>query len=275
MATYVIGDVQGCHTELRRLVDQLKFDPVTDELWFVGDLVNRGPHSLDVLRFVKSLGSRAIVVLGNHDLHLISLGFGSGRIRADDTLGEVLNACDRDELIDWLRTCNMLHATGRHIVVHAGLLPHWHDEMAMRLANEVERVLRGADCQTFLANMYGSLPDAWQDDLAGFDRLRVIVNAMTRMRFCTPDGRMEFHHKGAVDSAPPGFEPWFVARTRSPALRTVVFGHWSSLGLYQSEHAIGIDTGCVWGSALTAVRLEDRRMFQEPAATQRIQAPRR
>lgn len=275
MATYVVGDVQGCFTELQRLVDRIKFDPITDELWLVGDLVNRGPHSLDVLRFVRSLASRAIVVLGNHDLHLVSLAYGFGRIRADDTLGDVLNAPDRDELIDWLRRRKMLHATDRHLMVHAGLLPQWHGDVALQRAREVEDALRGADCKMFLANMYGSLPDAWHDTLTGFDRLRVIVNAMTRMRFCTPDGRMEFHNKGAANAAPPGYAPWFVARAGSPDARTVVFGHWSTLGLYQSDRAIGIDTGCVWGGALTAVRLEDRRIYQEPAATRRVPAHRK
>jgi bis(5'-nucleosyl)-tetraphosphatase (symmetrical) len=267
MATYVIGDVQGCYVELRRLLDRIKFDGDADQLWFVGDLVNRGPQSLEVLRFVRSLGSRATVVLGNHDLHLVSLGYGLGRIRADDTLGEVLNAPDRDDLIEWLRTRKMLHATRRHLIVHAGLLPHWSSDKAIGLAYEVEAALSGAAFKAFLANMYGSLPDAWDDTLAGFDRLRLIVNALTRMRYCTPGGRMEFHHKGAANSAPAGFEPWFTAHARRPDDRTIIFGHWSTLGLYQSDRAIGIDTGCVWGGALTAFRLEDHRVFQEAAVT--------
>jgi bis(5'-nucleosyl)-tetraphosphatase (symmetrical) len=275
MAIYVIGDVQGCYTELRRLLDRIKFDAHVDQLCFVGDLVNRGPQSLDVLRFVRSLEARAIVVLGNHDLHLVSLGYGFGRIRADDTLDAVLNAPDRDDLIEWLRTRNMLHVSDQHLVVHAGLLPHWTSDQALRLAREVEEALRGPDFKAYLANMYGSHPDAWDDTLVGFDRFRVIVNALTRMRFCTAAGRMEFHHKEAANQAPPGFAPWFAARTRLTDDYTVIFGHWSTLGLYQSDRAIGIDTGCVWSGALTAIRLEDRRVFQEAAGTRRGPAHRK
>ncbi len=275
MSTYVIGDVQGCFTELGRLFDRIRFDPAKDEAWFVGDLVNRGPHSLEVLRYVRALGSRAIAVLGNHDLHLISIACGFGRKRADDTLDDVLEASDRDALIAWLRGCPMLHATDRHVVVHAGLLPAWDVGMAGRLAREVELALRGADYRAYLANMYGSLPDRWLDTLAGFDRFRVIVNAMTRMRFCTADGRMEFHHKGGMQGAPEGLRPWFALRDQEVGGPIVIAGHWSALGLYQSDRAVCIDTGCVWGGALTALRLEDRRVFQEPAASRRSQALRR
>ncbi len=269
MATYAIGDVQGCFVELARLVDRIRFDPATDELWFVGDLVNRGPHSLEVLRYVRALGSRVTVVLGNHDLHLISIACGFGRPRADDTLVAVLNAADRDVLIDWLRGCSMLHATDRYVIVHAGLLPQWSIRTATLLAREVEVALRGVDHLAYLANMYGSEPDSWCDTLAGFDRFRVIVNAMTRMRFCSVTGRMDFRHKDSAQSAPAGYAPWFAHRDPRACDPTIIFGHWSTLGLHQSDRIVCIDTGCVWGGALTALRLEDRRVFQEPAATRR------
>ncbi len=269
MATYAVGDVQGCFVELARLVERIRFDPASDELWFVGDLVNRGPHSLEVLRYVRALGSRATVMLGNHDLHLISIACGFGRPRADDTLAGVLNAADRDVLIDWLRGCSMLHATDRYVIVHAGLLPQWSIPTATLLAREVEVALRGADYLAYLAHMYGSEPDSWWDTLTGFDRFRVIVNAMTRMRFCSATGRMDFRHKDGAQSAPSGYAPWFALRNQRACDPTIIFGHWSTLGLHQSDRIVCIDTGCVWGGALTALRLEDRRVFQEPAATRR------
>ncbi|MFM9882408.1 MAG: symmetrical bis(5'-nucleosyl)-tetraphosphatase [Burkholderiales bacterium] len=275
MSTYVIGDVQGCFTELGRLFDRIRFDPANDEAWFVGDLVNRGPHSLEVLRYVRALGSRAIAVLGNHDLHLISIASGFGRKRADDTLDCVLKAADREALIAWLRGCPMLHATDRQVVVHAGLLPVWDVAIAGRLAREIEVALRGPDHLSYLENMYGSLPDRWHDTLAGFDRFRVVVNAMTRMRLCTADGRMELRYKGGLQDAPGGLRPWFAYRDQGAGAPTIISGHWSALGLYQSDRVICIDTGCVWGGALTALRLEDRRVFQEPAATRRSQALRK
>ncbi len=275
MPTYVIGDVQGCFTELRRLLDRIRFDPAIDALWFVGDLVNRGPHSLEVLRFVRALGAGATVVLGNHDLHLISIAYGCARPRADDTLDHILCAADRDALITWLRGCRMLHATDQHVVVHAGLLPQWSVAMATQLAGEVETALRGDDYLAFLANMYGSEPDGWHHTLTGFERLRVIVNAMTRMRFCTPAGRMDYHHKDGAHTAPVGFAPWFSYREQRLDAPTLISGHWSALGLHQSDRVVCIDTGCVWGGALTALRLEDRRVFQEPAVTRRSRALRR
>ncbi len=275
MSTYVIGDVQGCFTELGRLFDRIRFDPAKDEAWFVGDLVNRGPHSLEVLRYVRALGPRAIAVLGNHDLHLISIACGLGRKRADDTLDHVLKAADREPLVAWLRGCPMLHTADRHVVVHAGLLPAWDVAIATRLAGEVEAALRGADYLSFLANMYGSLPDRWHDALAGFDRFRVVVNAMTRMRLCTADGRMDLRYKGGVQDAQGGLKPWFAHRAKEVGAPTIISGHWSALGLYQSDRVICIDTGCVWGGALTALRLEDRRVFQEPAVTRRSQALRK
>ena len=262
MATYAIGDVQGCMRELEALLAAFSFDASRDRLWFVGDLVNRGPASLEVLRFVKGLGDCAIAVLGNHDLHLLCLAEGVARRRSDDTLDAVLAAPDRVVLLDWLRTRSMLHAEGQYILVHAGLLPKWDQPKAIALAGEVERALRGVRYGEFLARLYGSYPDSWDEALAGPDRTRVIVNAMTRMRFCTDSGAMDFRVKGAIDAAPPGYHAWFDVPGRKSAQHTVVCGHWSALGLRIAPRLLALDTGCVWGGALSAVRLEDRRVFQ-------------
>jgi bis(5'-nucleosyl)-tetraphosphatase (symmetrical) len=256
MATYAIGDVQGCFDELQALLQRIAFS-TADRLWFVGDLVNRGPQSLEVLRFVRSLGSRAVTVLGNHDLHLVAQHEGFERTRSDDTFAEVMAAPDRAELVDWLRARPLMHVEGELAMVHAGLLPQWSRHRAAALAAEVATALR-TDHREFLAHMYGSTPDRWRDDLAGWDRLRVIVNAMTRMRFCTPEGRMEFNSKGS--QAPAGYLPWYEARRRESGL--LVCGHWSALGLKLTPQVALLDSGCVWGGALTALRLEDRSVTQ-------------
>ncbi len=273
MATYAIGDVQGCYSELRALLERIGFDQSRDRLWFVGDLVNRGPGSLETLRFVKRLGERAVTVLGNHDLHLIALAFGYGRRRGDDTLDAVLEANDCAELVAWLRTLPLLHAAEGHVMVHAGLLPQWSVERAQGLAREVEEELRGPRHRTFLEQMYGSKPEEWREDLAGIDRLRVVVNAMTRMRFCTPQGRMEFYSKGDSSAAPAGHLPWFEVPGRASAGATIVCGHWSALGLKLLPNLIALDAGCVWGGALTAVRLEDRAVVQVPCRRDAADAP--
>lgn len=265
MATYAIGDVQGCMRELDALLAACAFDARRDRLWFVGDLVNRGPASLEVLRFVKGLGAAATSVLGNHDLHLLCVAQGVARPRPDDTLGAVLAAPDCGELLAWLRTLPMLHAEGEYILVHAGLLPQWDAAKAERLASEVQVALRGPDHAAFLAQLYGSQPAAWDEALRGADRTRVVVNAMTRMRFCSADGVMEFRAKGGPDAAPPGYLPWFEVPGRRTATNTVVCGHWSALGLRLGPRLMALDSGCVWGGALTAVRLEDRKVFQVPS----------
>ncbi len=268
MATYAIGDVQGCYDELRALLERLAFDRERDRLWFVGDLVNRGPKSLEVLRFVRELGDRAVVTLGNHDLHLICVYEGVERARASDTLGPVLDAPDVHRLVDWLRAQSMMHVEGTHALVHAGLLPQWTIRKAQRLAREVEAALRASDYRRFLQNMYGGTPDRWDDALAGWDRLRVIVNAMTRLRFCTRDGRMVLDAKGRTP--PETTLPWFEAR---PARRepSIVCGHWSALGLRLTRRLAALDSGCVWGGALSALRLEDRSLVQlECSGYQRI-----
>jgi len=263
MARYAIGDVQGCCDELIELVARIGFDPARDRLWFVGDLVNRGPKSLEVLRTVRALGEAAVVVLGNHDLHLLAVAEGLTRKRADDTLDEALAAPDCDELLAWLRARPLMHVEGDWAMVHAGLLPEWTVPRAQALAAEVERVLRGPDYRDFLARMYGSTPAAWNDALEGWERLRVIVNAMTRIRFMSSAGQMELKSKGAAP--PPGFAAWYDARPQreEPAL---VCGHWSTLGLKLDHRVAMIDTGCVWGGALTALRLEDRWLVQVPCS---------
>lgn len=266
MATYAIGDVQGCYTELQALLGAIRFDSGVDRLWFVGDLVNRGPASLQTLRFVRALGDRSVCVLGNHDLHLLALAHGFVKRRADDTLDEVLSAPDGVELLEWLRHLPMIHVEGGRVLVHAGLLPQWSAAEARALAGEVEAELRGPRYREFLAQLYGSHPDRWSEDLRGVDRLRVIVNAMTRMRFCTPDGVMEFGTKGEAIEGPAGYLPWFDVPGRKSAGAILVCGHWSALGLRITPNLFALDSGCVWGGRLTAVRLEDRRVFQVPCA---------
>ncbi|MEX1073996.1 MAG: symmetrical bis(5'-nucleosyl)-tetraphosphatase, partial [Burkholderiales bacterium] len=231
-----------------------------DRLWFVGDLVNRGPKSLAALRRVHALGERAVVVLGNHDFHLLRLAEGYARDRAGDTLDEVLAAPDAPRLLEWLRRRPLMHAEGGYAMVHAGLLPQWSIAQALALAREVESALRGPDHRDFLRELYGAEPRAWCDDLAGWDRLRVIVNAMARLRFCTPSGEMDVEAKGR--DAPPGYRPWFELRPAGEA--AIICGHWSALGLKLTEKLAALDTGCVWGGSLSALRLEDRRLFQVP-----------
>ena len=240
------------------------FDRARDRLWFVGDLVNRGPASLAVLRFVRDLGERAVVVLGNHDLHLLTLAQGYVESRKDDTLDEVIAAPDRDELLDWLRRRPLIHLEHGYVLVHAGLLPQWDAGTAQSLAREVETELSGPRHGVFLEALYGSRPDRWSDDLRGADRLRVIVNAMTRLRFCTAEGVMEFETKGETTRAPAGYLPWFDVPGRRSARTTVVCGHWPALGLRLAPNLLALDSGCVWGGPLSAVRLEDRRLFQVP-----------
>lgn len=262
MSTYVVGDVQGCYEPLRRLLDRIAFDPARDTLWFVGDLVNRGPQSREVVRFVKALGEQAITVLGNHDLALLVVAEGVEKAHATDTFQDILAAPDRDELLHWLRHRKMIHTAGKHVMVHAGLLPQWSVQQAAALGCEVEDALRGDGHREFLRQMYGDEPARWSDELAGFARLRVITNAMTRMRLSRADGTMEFQHKAGLGRLPAGFMPWYDVPDRASADATVLFGHWASLGLVVRPDVIALDTGCVWGRALSALRLEDRRIVQ-------------
>ncbi len=263
MATYAIGDIQGCYDSLQRLLERCAFDPARDRLRLVGDLVNRGPKSLETLRLMKSLGDAALTVLGNHDLYLLMVAEGGAKFRGkDDTLQAILDAPDRDELLDWLRHQPLCHLEGEHCLVHAGLLPQWTVARARELAREVEVALQGPDFREFVMNLWGSEPAGWSDDLTGWARLRVIVNAMTRMRFCTPEGIMEFKAKGELAKAPAGHLPWFEAPNRQSADSVLVTGHWSALGLKITPNLLALDSGCLWGGQLTALRLEDRQVFQ-------------
>lgn len=266
MATYAVGDIQGCCAEFRQLLDLMRYDPSADQLWLVGDLVNRGPDSAGVLRLVKSLGDAAITVLGNHDLHLLAVAEGAVEPHRSDTLGDILAAPDRDELLAWLRAQRLLHVEGNYVLVHAGLLPDWGVARAQQLAREVEAALHGPQYRKFLAHMYGNHPDHWDDGLSGYKRLRVITNALTRMRICTPQGGMEFKFKGLVQDTPAGYLPWFEVPGRASAGATVICGHWSALGLKIAPNVIALDSGCLWGGPLSAIRLEDRKLFQVPCS---------
>jgi len=264
MATYAIGDLQGCHDELMQLLAQIDFND-RDRLWFTGDLVNRGPASLQCLRFVKSLGDRAVCVLGNHDLHLLALHHGCAR-KVHPSLEPILAAPDRDELIHWLQWRPLLHddkARG-YVMTHAGIPHIWSLKTARTLAAELEAVLRSDRAGHFFAAMYGDRPDLWRDELEGGERLRAISNYLTRMRFITPQGRLEFTASGPPEQAPAGFHPWFELPPRKPLNRIQLFGHWAALGHHRDERTISLDTGCVWGNALSALRLEDRRLFSHP-----------
>ena len=262
MAIYAIGDIQGCYSAFRRLLDACRFDPARDRLWLVGDLVNRGPHSLAVLRFVKSLGARAVTVLGNHDLHLLVIAAGHAKQHRGDTLTAILRASDRDELLAWLRRRKFMHAEAGYAMVHAGLPPQWTIAKALKLAREAEAALQSDDYDAFLANMYGNQPSRWREGLTGYDRLRVITNALTRMRLCTVDGKMEFSHKDKPVDLPRGYMPWFSVPRRRSGGTPVIFGHWAALGLYTDFNVFSLDTGCVWGRTLSAFRLSDRILFQ-------------
>ena len=267
MATYAIGDIQGCGIEFRQLLELICFDPATDRLWLVGDLVNRGADSLEVLRLVKSFGDAAITVLGNHDLHLLAVAEGVAALHRSDTLNDILDAPDREELLTWLRGQRLLHVEGDWVLVHAGLLPQWSVAQAQMLAHEVENALRDNDFREFLTHMYGNNPDHWDESLTGYRRLRVITNAFTRMRVCTVQGEMEFKFKGEAKDIPQGYLPWFEAPGRASAGSTIVCGHWSALGLRIESNVIALDTGCLWGGPLSAIRLEDRKLFQIPCST--------
>jgi len=262
MATIAIGDVQGCYDQLMRLLERAQYDERRDVLWFVGDLVNRGPQSLATVRYVKGLGDRTVTVLGNHDLNLLAVAEGIRKPHRGDTDGDILAAPDRDELLAWLRRRKMMHLENGYAMVHAGLLPQWSVTQALALAGEVEAALSGPGYRRFLRDMYGNEPARWRDDLAGTDRLRIIVNAMARMRLTSADGTLELSYKMGLDRMPRGYLPWYDAPRRASRGTTIIFGHWASLGLLVREDVVCLDSGCVWGRALSALRLEDRRVFQ-------------
>ena len=274
MDTYAIGDLQGCAAQLDLLLDRIDAESPYARLVFVGDIVNRGPASLQTLRRLQSLGERALCVLGNHDLHLLAV---SQQIRApghSDTLHDILNAPDRDELLAWLRRQPLARIVDGHLIVHAGVLPAWTAAQAVALSNEVEAMLQGEHWVDFLRTMYGNEPSRWSDDLQGADRLRCIVNAMTRLRFCSADGQMEFQTKEGPGAPPDGYLPWFDVPGRRTAHDTVVFGHWSALGLVQQDNLLGLDTGCVWGGKLSALKLaadpSQRQLLQVDCPQHRV-----
>ena len=240
--------------------------PLKPRLWLVGDLVNRGPKSLEVLRWVRANEDRVNCVLGNHDLHLLAVAAGIRAPHHSDTLDEILAAPDADELIDWVRRQPLAHLERGHLMVHAGLLPQWTAQRAVELAAEVQAVLAGPRWRDFLREMYGNTPDRWSESLTGADRLRVIVNALTRLRYCTPDGTMEFKGKLGPEHAPAGYLPWFEVADRASKNVPIVFGHWSTLGLVNRPNLLALDTGCIWGGPLSAVRLSDRRLLQAQCA---------
>lgn len=269
MARWAIGDLQGCGDEFEELLDRIGFSAARDRVWLVGDLVNRGPRSLQVLRRIRGLGEAALCVLGNHDLHLLAVALAGARQRRSDTFSEVLSAPDRDSLIEWLLHLPLAihrpaaaaaepaqtHAGG-DLLVHAGVVPQWSVADTLALAGEVQHALQ-SDPQRLLSHMYGDRPDRWKPGLSGLPRLRFAVNVLTRMRFCTAEGRIDLKHKGRPDSAEPPWMPWFAAPGRATAQVRIVFGHWSALGLYRAAGLLGLDTGCVWGGSLTAVNLDD------------------
>ncbi len=273
MAIYAIGDVQGCYTRLRALLYKICFHSDCDNLWFVGDLVNRGPESLGVLRFVRDLSDNAITVLGNHDLNLLAIAAGSRRLRPSDTIEDVLEAKDRDDLLDWLRQQPLMHydADLDCAMVHASIHPDWSIKKALKLSAEVETRVRSEQCADFFAKMYGSKPDYWSDKLKGYKRLRSIINIFTRARYITSDGLMDYSNTDPPEKVTDDLTPWYLCRPKSPRATRVVFGHWSSLGCRQVNQYIATDSGCVWGGALCAVRLDDEFpvFFQVPCEKQR------
>ena len=268
MKTFVIGDLQGCHEQTLALLERIKAgNPVAPAILFAGDLINRGPQSLATLRHVRALAlanpGMVDSVLGNHDLHLLAAANGIRPVHKSDTLDEILAAPDRADLIDWLRQRPLAILRDSHLLVHAGVLPQWSVQQTLALAHEVETMLRGPDWVDFLRQMYGNLPNAWDDALRGADRLRCIINALTRLRFCTADGVMDFKMKESADAgSESGLMPWFDVPGRRSADGTVVFGHWSALGLMLQPNLIGLDSGCVWGGQLSAVCLQDRTLLQ-------------
>ena len=261
MALYLIGDVQGCNSALQRLLHKISFSATRDTLYFLGDLVNRGPDSAGVLRLLMSYGAAVQCVLGNHDLHLLAIAYGARKPSRNDTLNAILDAADRPAMLEWLRWQHMAileNILGHEVLmVHAGVLPTWTAAKTMALAGEVETLLRGPALSDFLRQMYDAAPLFWSDALSGTTRLRVIVNALTRLRFCAADGSMEFATKEGVNSAPPGYVPWFDVPARQTASVTVAFGHWSTLGWLGRSDVLSLDTGCVWGGALSALRLDE------------------
>ncbi|RKZ36183.1 MAG: diadenosine tetraphosphatase [Gammaproteobacteria bacterium] len=268
MSTYAIGDIQGCYTELQQLLELIQFNPDKDVLWSTGDLVNRGPNSLEVLRFFKNLKERTIVVLGNHDLHLLAVAHGnSDYLGPKDTLTPILEAPDSEELLTWLRYRPFLHHAPDFglTMIHAGIPPQWDLLQARQYATEIEKILRGSKYKKYLANLYGDNPKKWSDKLTEWEKLRFITNCLTRLRYCNAKGKLALKKKGAPTHDNED-KPWFWWSHRASRDMQIILGHWSTLGYYADNNVYALDTGCVWGGALTALRLEDKRVFTLPCA---------
>ncbi|WP_182019215.1 bis(5'-nucleosyl)-tetraphosphatase (symmetrical) ApaH [Vibrio diabolicus] len=266
MATYIVGDIQGCFDELQRLLEQVSFSAKKDQLWLAGDLVARGPKSLETLRFVKSLGKSATVVLGNHDLHLLAVAHGIKKVKDKDRTAPIFTAPDKDELLAWLAQQPLMAEHDEFVMCHAGISPQWNLKTARKCAREVERIIQSEELPWLLKNMYSNQPDTWHDSLQGLDRYRYIINAFTRMRFCFPDGRLDMDCKLPPQQVS-GNEliPWFDVPQRVHLNKTVLFGHWAALQGHVDEEIIGLDTGCVWGGSLTMIRWDDKKIFTQDA----------
>ncbi|EOX4944567.1 symmetrical bis(5'-nucleosyl)-tetraphosphatase [Vibrio alginolyticus] len=266
MATYIVGDIQGCFDELQRLLEKVSFSAKKDQLWLAGDLVARGPKSLETLRFVKSLGASAIVVLGNHDLHLLAVAHRIKKVKDKDKTAPIFTAPDKEELLTWLAQQPLLAEHDEFVMCHAGISPQWNLKTARKCAREVERIIQSEELPWLLKNMYSNQPDSWDDSLQGLDRYRYIINAFTRMRFCFPDGRLDMDCKLPPQQVS-GNEliPWFDVPKRIHLNKAVLFGHWAALQGYMNNEVIGLDTGCVWGGSLTMIRWEDKKIFTQDA----------
>lgn len=266
MAYYAVGDVQGCFGELQNLLNRIDFNYGKDTLWLTGDIVNRGPQSLETLRFVKQHDTCMQTVLGNHDLHLMAVAFAGAKLKKNDTITPILEADDSASLLHWLRHQPMMVKRSSYLMVHAGLLPEWDANFALSLAGEVESAIQAADFRHVFLKMYGNKPDQWDNRLEGMDRLRMIMNVMTRMRVISPSGKLDFDFKSTYDRIPKNLMAWFDAKKRQYTDHTVIFGHWSALGLYQKRSVIGLDTGALWGGELTAINLDTGEIVQEPSS---------
>lgn len=266
MATYIVGDIQGCFDELQRLLEKVSFSAKKDQLWLAGDLVARGPKSLETLRFVKSLGASAIVVLGNHDLHLLAVAHGIKKVKDKDRTAPIFTAPDKEELLTWLAQQPLMAEHDEFVMCHAGISPQWNLKTARKCAREVERIIQSEELPWLLKNMYSNQPDSWDDSLQGLDRYRYSINAFTRMRFCFPDGRLDMDCKLPPQQVS-GNEliPWFEVPKRIHLNKAVLFGHWAALQGYMNNEVIGLDTGCVWGGSLTMIRWEDKKIFTQDA----------
>lgn len=270
MATYAVGDIQGCFDELTQLIELINLSS-NDQLWLAGDLINRGPKSLETLRFAQTLGDRVRVVLGNHDLHLLAVARGGAKPSSKDTLDEILNAPDREQLLDWLQQQPLLHHDAQlgYTMTHAGIPPSWSLSDAQSRANEVATALQSEQSGKFLKKMYGNKPARWKDSLEGIKRLRCITNYFTRMRFCNQKGKLDFTSKEALSSAPQDYSPWFTYPYRAMKNQNIVFGHWAALeGETHTPNVHALDTGCIWGGSLTAMKLENQQRFSVPSLKQ-------